>query len=257
MDTMSREMRIALLAAAQAGKLIMRYYGHNIDAETKADATKVTQADLEAEEIIITTIREHFPHHSFLAEESGCRGISSDCLWVIDPIDGTNSFVRGIPLFGTQIALFKAGVPVLGVSHLPALGELLCAEVGFGSYMNGHVIHVSSTKDLHQADISLGSLNYFVTAGRIGVVSRLGNATRRMRAYGDAYAYHLLASGRCDAVLEARTHVWDIAALTVIVQEAGGVCMDMDGEPIGLNTSSTVCSAPVLHPQLMCCLRSA
>ena len=247
----SPELAAALDAARKAEPIIMSYFGRKLETRLKDDASPVTQADIEAEEAIIATLHEHFPNYGILAEESGPRGEIDRPLWVIDPIDGTNNFVRGIPFFATQIALARDGVPVLGVSCMPAMGETLFAEAGRGAFRAGQAIAVSNIDSLSSAQISFGGLNYFLKHGRTEALLKLTAAAGRSRGFGDAYAYHLLASGRCEVVVEAHIRFWDIAALTVIVDEAGGRCTDLAGRPIGPSTADIVCTNGKLHAQVL------
>jgi len=247
----SRELSAALEAAAKAEQIVMRYFGHEVSTRLKDDSSPVTQADLEAEEAIITTLRGHFPDYGFLAEESGTSGESDRPMWVIDPIDGTRNFMRGIPLFATQIALTHGGVPVLGVSCMPAMGETLFAEAGKGAFLGNRRLAVSNVDALSSAQVSFGGLNYFLDYGRTQAMLDLTAKTGRSRGFGDAYAYHLLATGRSEIVVEAHIRFWDIAALTVIIQEAGGQCSDLAGRPIGPSTADIVCTNGKLHPSVL------
>lgn len=243
----SAELTAALEAAAKAEKIVMSYFGREVATHLKTDASPVTQADLDAEEAIIATLRAHFPDYGFLAEESGTSGSSDRPMWVIDPIDGTRNFMRGIPLFATQIALTRGGVPVLGVSSMPGMGETLFAEAGRGAYMAGKRLTVSTIDSLSAAQVSFGGLNYFLQYGRKQALLDLSEKAGRSRGFGDAYAYHLLATGRSDIVVEAHIRFWDIAALTIIIQEAGGQCTDLAGRPIGPETADIVCTNGRLH----------
>ncbi len=247
----SPELSAALEAAAKAEKIVMRYFGRAVAARLKVDASPVTDADIEAEEAIIATLRAHFPSYGFLAEESGTSGESDRPMWVIDPIDGTRNFMRGIPLFATQIALTRGGVPVLGVSSMPAMGETLFAESGKGAFLGTERLTVSSTESLSAAQVSFGGLNYFLDHGRTQTLLDLTAKTGRSRGFGDAYAYHLLATGRSEIVVEAHIRFWDIAALTVIIQEAGGKCTDLAGRPIGPQTADIVCTNGKLHARVL------
>jgi histidinol-phosphatase len=247
----SPELSAALEAASKAEKIVMRYFGRAVAARLKVDASPVTDADIEAEETIIATLRSHFPDYGFLAEESGTSGDGDRPMWVIDPIDGTRNFMRGIPLFATQIALTRGGVPVLGVSCMPAMGETLFAEAGKGAFMGTERLSVSGTDSLSAAQVSFGGLNYFLEYGRSQALLDLTAKTGRSRGFGDAYAYHLLATGRSEIVVEAHIRFWDIAALTIIIQEAGGKCSDLAGRPIGPQTADIVCTNGRLHARVL------
>jgi histidinol-phosphatase len=247
----SRELLAALEAAAQAERIVMRHFGRELATRLKDDGSPVTQADLEAEAAIIATLRRHFPDYGFLAEESGASGNGDRPMWVVDPIDGTASFIRGIPLFSTQIALTRGGVPVLGVSSIPGMGETLFAETGQGAFLGNQRLKVSDVDALSGAQVSFGGLNYFLKYGRTQAMLDLTESAGRSRAFGDAYAYHLLATGRSEIVAEAHIRFWDIAALTVIIHEAGGKCSDFAGRPIGVDTADVVCTNGRLHPVVL------
>lgn len=250
-SSVSPELQVALRAAKRAHQAIMAHYGTRVAVRLKEDGTPVTQADLEAENAIIKTIGERFPDHGFLGEETGGGAAPREWLWVLDPLDGTGNFTRGIPLFATQIALLRNGHPVLGVSNAPALGELIYADDGHGAYLNGDRIHVSSIGDLAEAHISVGGLECFIAAGEMDSVVRVMGAAGRVRGFGDAYAYHLVATGRCEAVIETGIRIWDIAALSAIVREAGGECTDIRGNEITLDTRDVICSNGLVHQRLV------
>ncbi|MDN5862748.1 MAG: inositol-phosphate phosphatase, partial [Salinisphaera sp.] len=163
---------------------------------------------------------------------------------LIDPIDGTKSFVRGYPFFSTQIALMHAGELVVGVSNAPLFGggELAAAVKGQGATLNGETLRVSQVAELSQATLSLGNLATLAGSPRWQGLAGLLRAVHRHRGYGDFYHYHLLASGRIDLVIESDVNILDIAALTVILREAGGQITDLDGQPIGLHTTSVFAS---------------
>jgi histidinol-phosphatase len=250
-SNLSAELEVALRAAKRAQQVIMAHYRPGVAVRLKEDGTPVTQADLEAESAIIETIRDRFPDHGFLGEETGGGDAQVECVWVLDPVDGTSNFARGIPLFATQIALLRNGHPVLGVSNAPALGELLYGDDGQGAYLNGDRVHVSSVSDLAEAHISVGGLEYFIAAGEMDSLVRVMAAAGRVRGFGDAYAYHLVATGRCEAVVETGVRIWDIAALSAIVREAGGECTDIRGNQITLDTRDVICSNGLVHQHLV------
>lgn len=251
METLSVELTTALEAAKQASELVMKHFGGAIAAKLKGDASPVTEVDIAAERAIVETIRARFPHHRFLGEETGDSGDRDADTWVIDPIDGTKNFMRGIPIFGTQIALVKGGIPTVGVSAMPAMGELLYAERGKGAFLNGKPARVNAVDRVANAHVSFGGLTHFVAIGHADNLVRVAGAAERVRGFGDAYAYHLLATGRCDAVLEARIRFWDIAALSVVVEAAGGKCTDLFGKPVGFDMSSVLFSNGALHAELV------
>lgn len=247
------ELTVALEAVAKAEQIAMRYFGHNPTVRIKPDSSPVTRADIEAEAAIVQTIRAHFPDHAILGEESGMSRADSDFMWIIDPIDGTKNFMRGIPLFGIEIALTHKGAPIVGVSSVPALGERLFAQKGYGAFLNtpDQPVHVSAVDRVKDAYINFGGLNRFIHRGEGQHLLRTIAAAGRVRSTGDAYAFHLLATGRCDAVIEPSISFWDIAALAAIVTAAGGECTDLQGHLPGMDIKSAVFSNGLLHQPLM------
>ena len=244
-------LQAALEAANASQEIILQYYAGNIEVELKEDETPVTVADKKAEEIIIATIQKHFPDHGFFGEESGSTNPDSPYQWIIDPIDGTSNFIRSIPLFGTQIALVHDNEIIVGVSNMPAIGELAYAEKGKGAYINGEQIHVSQTARVEESMICFGGLAYFQKREIMDRFISLALSTRRQRGIGDCYMYHLLASGRCDTVVEAYISYWDIAAAACILQEAGGTMTQIDGSPLSRETKTCIATNGILHERIV------
>ena len=236
--------------AADAAEMVIRprYRNQDFSVVTKADATPVTEADREAEATIKRVLRNEFPAHAFYGEEEGREG-DGDFLWLIDPIDGTKAFVRGYPMFSTQIALMHAGELVLGVSAAGEYCERAWAVRGGGAFLNGKPIHVAGTDDFGpQTAISTGNLKSLAASpARWSVYADLVRRVGRIRGYGDFLHYHLLARGAVDLVIESDLNILDIAPLVVIVREAGGVFTDLDGGDIGLDTRSALAGPPALH----------
>jgi histidinol-phosphatase len=232
----------AISAARAAEQVIRRYYRTGIAVSTKDDKSPVTQADIESERVIRSALAAAFPTHGFYGEELGRSAADAEYVWLIDPIDGTKSFVRGYPMFSTQIALMHRGELVLGVSNAPCYGgnpgEMAWAEKGQGAFLNGERIRVSAIDDLAQATLSLGNIGTLARSPRWAALGQLLPQLHRVRGYGDFLHYHLLASGRIDIVLESDVNILDIAALTVILREAGGEVTDLEGRPVDLDTTS-------------------
>ena len=251
-STASEFLRVALDAARKAAEISRSYYAGNFTVDTKADKTPVTQADVECEQAISSTILERFPDHGFYGEETGRSDGAADYLWLVDPIDGTKGFVREYPFFSTQIALMHGGEIVLGVSNGTMMDELAWAEKGKGAWLNGKALAVSDIGDPGRASVSTGNLQALAQSndGWSGLGSILAKADRT-RGYGDFYHYHLLAAGKIEAVIESNVNVLDIAALSIIVSEAGGVFTDLNGQPVGLDTRSVLAANPALHSQLL------
>jgi histidinol-phosphatase len=260
--TLNKNFLAAALDAAQhaadAAEAITlpRYRTRDFSVETKSDATPVTEADREAEAAIKRVLRARFPSHAFYGEEEGREG-DGDFLWLIDPIDGTKSFVRGYPFFSTQIALMHAGELVVGVSAAGAFGERAWATRGGGAFLAtcggaGKPIRVSDAAvfDANVA-ISTGNLKSMAGGPRWSALADLVKRSGRIRGYGDFLHYHLLARGAIDLVIESDLNILDIAPLVVIVREAGGMFTDLDGRDIGLDTRSALAGPAALHAQAL------
>jgi histidinol-phosphatase len=252
MMTHSKELTAALDAAKAAAEIIRAYYQSALQVQTKADQSPVTEADVRAEEMIRKILSERFPSYGFFGEETGQAGVDQESVWLVDPIDGTKSFVRECPFFSTQIALMRGGRMVLGVSSAPAYDELAWAEEGKGAHLNGKAIHVSAVSELQQAIVSSGNLKTLAAGAQWARFGSLIQRVSRIRGYGDFVHYHLLAHGSLDVVIESDVNILDIAALTVIVREAGGIFTDLNGAPVGLKTTSVLAAnGPSLHAAVL------
>lgn len=248
----SKFLNVALDAAKNAEEVLLSYYATDtLEVDLKSDDTPVTYADKEAERIIRETIKESFATHGFLGEEYGIEKGDSPYVWIIDPIDATKNYIRRIPIFGTQIALMQEDELILGVSNAPLLNELLYAEVGQGAFLNGNQIRVSDVSQPSDAMICHGGLKWFVEKGTYTGIHSLIKVAARSRGFGDFYSYHLVASSRVDAVIEAAISIWDIAAITVIVREAGGKVTDIEGKDITTETESLIATNGVLHNTIL------
>ncbi|MEO0575158.1 MAG: inositol monophosphatase [Pseudomonadota bacterium] len=254
------EFLTAALAAAEAAAQVIRSgYRGNIEVRTKADHTPVTDIDVAAERAIAGVLRAHFPQHGFFGEETGrSDNADSEFLWLVDPIDGTKAFVRQYPFFSTQIALMREGEIVLGVSSAPLYDEVAWAEQDSGAFLNGAPISVSNIDVLEDAAVSLGNVHTLAGNGpswdALGrIVARCG----RIRGYGDFLHYHLMAAGKLELVIESDVNILDIAALSVIVTEAGGSFTDLDGGRIGLDTRSVLAGNSAIYERAMGMLHPA
>lgn len=241
----------ALEASEIARQLIQTAYEENaFKIEIKADATPVTEVDVAVEKAIYQHISSQFPEHGFYGEESGQKQMDSDFIWLIDPIDGTKAFVRGRPLFSCQIALMVRGEIILGVSTAPCFngGERIYAVKGQGAFLEGKKISVSDIDTLSQAVFSSGNLKRLTQDpekwARYGNLVGQVNSTR---GFGDFLQYHFLATGKVDLIVESDVNILDIAALSIIVNEAGGKMTALDGSPIDLSVSTILAATPSLH----------
>lgn len=247
----SRELEAALLAAERAAEIARALYRRNLEVRLKEDRSPVTEADLRCEQAIRAVLEEQFPAYGFYGEETGRRNADAESVWLVDPIDGTKAFVRDYPLFSTQIALARAGRLVLGVSSAPVYGEVAFAEDGRGAYLNGRRIQVSTVGTLEEATLSAGNLASLAGSPKWARYGALVRRVCRSRGYGDFLHYHLLASGRIDAVIESDVSILDIAACVVIVREAGGRFTDLDGAPITLESTSVLATNGALHDPIL------
>jgi histidinol-phosphatase len=241
----------ALDAARAAAEVIRRYYQRNLDVIIKADKSPVTQADVETEKVIHAIISERFPAHGFYGEETGQSAMDAEYLWLVDPIDGTKAFVREYPFFSTQIALMHRGKLIVGVSSAPVYGELAWAEAGQGAWLNDKPIKVSDIDSVEAGAISAGNLKTLASGERWGRFGQLVARAHRIRGYGDFLHYHLLAAGKIDVVIESDVNILDIAALSVIVEAAGGKFTDLDGRALTLDTTSVLASNGKLHSTVL------
>lgn len=248
----SAELQAALDAAEAAAKVIRELYQRNLAVVTKADKSPVTEADVRAEQEIRRVLSARFPEYGFYGEETGQHDMGARCIWLVDPIDGTKSFVRECPFFSTQIALLRDGELVLGVSSAPAYGEIAWAERGRGAWLDGRSMRVSAIGEIDSAIVSSGNLKTLALDPlRWSKYGQLVSRVNRIRGYGDFVHYHLLARGALDAVIESDVNILDIAALAVIVEEAGGRFTDLEGKAVGLATTSVLASNGRLHEAVL------
>ena len=228
-EQLKQLLDFAVDIAREAGKITWRHYQGSFVAERKADNSFVTVADREAEAYLRTRITEAFPDDSILGEEEGEQSGSSNRRWILDPIDGTYSFVHGVPLYGVLIGLELEGQPVLGVVNLPALGELVYAAQGLGCLWNGEVARASATSALDQALLLSTDFGVCEQHGFGPAAEALQRQVHARRTWGDAYGHVLVATGRADIMLDPVMNIWDCAALLPILEEAGGTFTDWNG----------------------------
>ena len=256
-DTVTAALAAAREAAAAAAEVIRHYWNRGVDVEWKPDATPVTVADREAEQAIRKILQASLPQASIYGEEFGIDGGSDGLLWLVDPLDGTKSFVRRTPFFSTQIALMDRGELVLGVSSAPVYGETMWASAGNGAWLDGERVQVAATDGIDQASLSIGNVRTLAGDERWGALGSLIRDSNRIRGYGDFCHYHLLARGSLDLVIESDVNILDIAALAVIVREAGGVFSDLDGAALTLDTRSVLAGVPAIYAQALSRLASS
>ena len=243
----------AVDAARAAGRVALKYYRGGFAVILKPDDTPVTQADREAERVIIEILGRAFPEHGVLGEEFGGAG-TTDTRWIIDPIDGTKNFVRRIPLWATLIALEERGEITVGVVHNPVTGDLYTARRGAGAFLNGERIQVSGQGDLARAFLVHAGLRTVRRAGRWEEFMRLVDATDRQRGFGDYAGYGLVAEGKAEIYAELDLKPWDLAPCKLLVEEAGGRFTDWDGKPT-IYTGTALATNGRLHDAALALLR--
>lgn len=241
-------------ALARAGEICRRYFRRPVAIDTKPDATPVTLADREAEVAIRDLIGARFPDHAIYGEEQG-RSAGSGGTWVIDPIDGTQSFILGNPLFGCLVGFVRAGVVEAGGLAMPALGETWLAAPGLPTRCNGKPVGVSDRSALADASLLSTSPEMFDTAER-AAYDAVAARVRYRRFGGDCYNYAMLAGGWSDLVIETALKPFDILPLVPIIEQAGGVVSDWSGRPLGLDSGPRVIAAatPALHAEALAIL---
>lgn len=222
-------MEFAVDAAVRAGAITLQHFQTGLEAETKSDASPVTIADREAERMLRSLIATRFPDDGILGEELGVTRPDAPRRWILDPIDGTRSYVRGVPLYGVLIALEEAGRVLLGVAHFPALRETVVAARGLGCWWNGSRARVSDVARLADSLVLTTDAENMERSGRGPAWNAVRARAGAVRTWGDCYGHLLVATGRAEAMLDPVLADWDAAALSPIVEEAGGVFTDWAG----------------------------
>lgn len=216
--------------ARDAGEITHRHFKGSFVAERKADNSFVTAADREAERFLRTSIEKAFPDDGILGEEEGEKPGKSNRRWILDPVDGTYSFVHKVPIYGVLIGLEIDGEAVLGVVNLPALDDLVYAACGVGCFWNDQPAHVSVTASLGDALLLASDFGDCARYGFGRAAEILQKQVHARRTWGDAYGHVLVATGRADIMLDPTMNVWDCAPLLPILEEAGGTFTDWRGE---------------------------
>jgi len=252
---LARDLAVALGLADEADALSTARFGAvDLAVDTKPDLTPVTDADRAVEQLIRARLRTHRPEDAVSGEEYASTG-SGPWRWVVDPIDGTKNFVRGVPVWATLIGLLHGREAVLGVVSAPALGRRWWAHTGGGAWARSlgappRAIHVSSVSELGDASLSLSSLAGWEERGRLDHVLDLTRSVWRTRAFGDFWSYMLVAEGAVDLAAEAELSLWDMAAVAPIVVEAGGTFTGLNGRA-GVHEGTAAASNGLLHPALL------
>ena len=237
---------LAVTVAQEAGAVAFGHFNSALEVELKQDASPVTLADRQTEALLRSRLLAAFPGDGFLGEESGAQAGSTGFRWIIDPIDGTRNFVRGIPLWATLVGLEYQGEQIAGIAYVPALGLLYRALRGDGTYCGERRICVSNIDALGDSLMFYSSLSWFIKAGYQQTFEKLAQLVQRQRGFGDFYGFVLVAQGSGEIMVEYGVHPWDVAAIRVIVEEAGGRFSNWDGAQ-DINRPDVLVSNGKLH----------
>lgn len=254
---MSPRLAFAVDAAYKAGRFTLAHFQTGVEIERKADETPVTVADRGAERMLREAIERRFQGDPVLGEEEGGDPAVAD-RWVLDPIDGTKSFVAGVPLYATLVSYERDFVPQLGVAYFPALDEMVYAEIGGGAFWNGRRARVSSRSSVHHGIVCCCGHRSMTEAGRAEGFSKLVARAMATRTWGDAYGHVLVATGRAEAMIDPVVSRWDLSAVKVIVEEAGGTFSDFQGREAltGAKGLEAISSNGLVHSELLDAFRS-
>ena len=245
----------AIETAYEAGRLTMGYFQTSLQPDMKKDRSPVTIADRKAEMLLRARIESRYPRHAILGEEYGTKDIAgSTHRWLIDPIDGTNSFVRGVPLYAVLLGLEIEGVVQVGVAYFPALDELIAAATGEGCWWNGRRARVSQVSRLEQAVVAFTDAANFARHGRAEAWARIAQATYYRAGWGDAYGHLLVATGRAEIMLDPIMNTWDCGPFPPILQEAGGFFGDWQGKAT-VNGGEALSTTQLLLPDVLALLQ--
>lgn len=235
----------------EAGEITKSYFLQDVGIRSKSDSSPVTDADLAAEKFIREQIRKRFPDHGIIGEEFGIEG-NTNLAWIIDPIDGTKSFIHGVPLYTNLLALVEKGEPVCGAIFAPVTNELCMAVKGAGCFFNGKKAQVRSCERLDKATLLTTDYPHIYKRGFGDGWEKLASKVKIQRTWGDAYGHMLVAAGRADIMFDPELNIWDAAPLKVIIQEAGGAYFDTkNGEDIASRHAFT--SSKSLRIDILTC----
>ena len=223
-------LKIALKTAELAEENILKFYQNDVGVEWKADKTPVTIADKGTEELARKFWAKETPGFGVIGEEFGIESPDAEYQWVIDPIDGTKSFIHGVPLFGTLIGLYHKNVPIASVIRLPAMKSVVWAVNGGGTFLDGREVHASGVSQLSDALVLSGTVNTMEDKGFGEGFTKLRRSARLHRGWGDCYGYYLVAAGRAEIMVDPVVSLWDIAPFPLLMKEAGGKFSTIDGK---------------------------
>ncbi|MEX0647706.1 MAG: histidinol-phosphatase [Balneolaceae bacterium] len=245
------ELRDAAVEFAKiGGNSTLNHFGKSFELEFKSDQSPVTNADRESEKLIREKIKEHFPGHGIIGEEYGAENEDSDIVWVLDPIDGTQSFIHGIPLYTTLIGILIDDKPMVGVIYAPVLSEMVSAGTGLGCRLNGKPCGIRSCSNISEATFLTTEAVSVYKYGFGEAYEKLLDSTRISRTWGDAYGHMMVASGRADIMFDPILNLWDAAALLPVITEAGGSFTDIHGNAT-IETGNGISTNPELLSEIL------
>ena len=254
-ESLRKYLDFATETAYLAGRLTLGYFQTGVRPDFKADDTPVTIADRRAEELVRHRIEKRYPRHAIVGEEYGTKEADgASHRWFVDPIDGTKSFVRGVPLYAVLIGLEIEGSIQVGVAYFPALDEMIAAASGEGCWWNGRRAHVSDVPTLKQALVTFSDVASFARYGRSEAWERIKQSTYYRAGWGDAYGHLLVATGRAELMLDPIMNAWDCAPFPPILREAGGYFGDWQGNPT-IYGNEALSTTQVLLPEVLKLIR--
>lgn len=246
-----KELLDAAVEVAEAGgNHTLNYFKKKVDVISKEDDSPVTIADRETEQLLRKEIQRRFPDHGIIGEEYGRTNEDSNIQWVLDPIDGTKSFIHGVPFYTTLVGIMMDNEPMVGVIYAPALQELCAAAIGYGATLNGTPCQVRDTQNLKDATLLVTEIRRFQECGLEAQFQELMTRTKLHRTWGDAYGHMMVAVGRADVMFDPVLNIWDAAALLPILKESGGVFSDMNGKET-IHSGNGFSTNKALYPQVM------
>jgi histidinol-phosphatase len=256
---MDKRLEVAIEAAKAAGEVALKYFRTGLAVELKGDRSPVTRADRECEQCIVEVLRGAFPDYGLVGEEfgehPGATGAgTTGTKWIIDPIDGTKNFIRGIPYFATLIGLEEDGEITAGVIYAPAVDDLLYAQKGQGAFDRHGRLQVSRITSLREGMVLFGGIDIFRQRGYWDGFERLVRSSGRQRGFGDYFGHTFVARGQAEAMVELDLKPWDLAAIKIVIEEAGGRFTDFTGTPT-IYGGTAIASNGLVHDEILAALR--
>ncbi|MEK7581504.1 MAG: inositol monophosphatase family protein [Patescibacteria group bacterium] len=241
---------IAIKAAKEGGQIALSYFKHIPKVTYKPDSSPVTKADIEAEKAIRQIVLDKFPDHGFIGEELENTNPKAKYQWVVDPIDGTKSFVRGIKDWGTLLAVLEDGKPIIGIYNSPATNEIFTCQREKGTFLNGKKTHVSKVRDLQKSFIVHSSINHFIASNNVNNVVTIAKMSQGKRGASDCNGLNMVLKGQADVNISGHGSIWDYAAPAILVEEAGGKFTDFNGR-FSLASDTGIFSNGLVHKQVL------